>query len=54
VWKVAEGRVQRAAIEAGEVENGRVLIRSGLQGGDRVVLGPVADLREGQLVEVLP
>jgi len=53
VWVVREGRVARVAIQAGPVSGGRREVRSGLTGGERVVLDPPQGLSEGARVNVL-
>jgi len=53
VWVVREGIVSRVVIEAGPVSGGRREVRSGLSGGETVVLSPPADLREGAHVDVV-
>jgi multidrug efflux pump subunit AcrA (membrane-fusion protein) len=46
VWTVVEDRVSRVTIEADEAKDGRVLVRRGLKGGERVVIDPPANLRD--------
>jgi membrane fusion protein, multidrug efflux system len=54
VWVVGpEGRVQRTGVTLGEVQAGQVLVRSGLQGGERIVTAGVSALREGMKVRPL-
>jgi RND family efflux transporter MFP subunit len=52
VWKVVDERVQRVTIEAEEAKNGRVLVRRGLKGGERLVIEPPANLRDEMRVRV--
>ncbi|MGE0553056.1 MAG: efflux RND transporter periplasmic adaptor subunit [Gemmatimonadales bacterium] len=53
VWVVREGVLSRVTIDAGPVSGGRREVRSGLSGGETVVLDPSADLREGAHVDVV-
>lgn len=53
VWLVREGRVYRVQVEAGPVSGGRREIRSGLSGGERVVIGPARELEDGGKVNVV-
>ncbi|MBM4188884.1 MAG: efflux RND transporter periplasmic adaptor subunit [Gemmatimonadetes bacterium] len=53
VWVIRDGRVARQAIEAGPVSGGRREVRSGLTGGETVVLDPPANLAEGAAVNVV-
>ncbi len=52
VWVVRDGRVTRVAIEAGPVSGGRREVRSGLTGGESIVLDPPAQLEDGERVNV--
>lgn len=54
VWVVADGRVERRRIDAGPVAGGQREVRSGLQGGEQVVLQPPPGLQEGERVRVAP
>lgn len=54
VWKVVNERVERAAIEAGDIQSNRVVIEKGLKGGETVVLDPAANLEEGMRVRIKP
>jgi hypothetical protein len=54
VWQAADEHVTRVAVEAGEVLEGRTLIRSGLKGGERLVIDPPPDLKDGQRVRIMP
>jgi multidrug efflux pump subunit AcrA (membrane-fusion protein) len=54
VWKVVDERVTRAPIEPGDLQEGRVLIRSGLKGGERIVIDPPENLRDDLRVRLLP
>ncbi len=53
VWVVRNGAVSRAQIEAGPVSAGRREVRSGLSGGERIVLDPPPQLRDGERVNVV-
>ncbi len=53
VWIVRDGAVSRTAIEAGPVSAGRREVRSGLSGGERIVLDPPAQLENGDRVNVV-
>jgi HlyD family secretion protein len=50
VWVVREGRLHRQAVDAGARADDRVLIRSGLLGGEAVVVTESPDLRDGRNV----
>jgi RND family efflux transporter MFP subunit len=52
VWKVVDDRVQRVAIETDEPKDGRVIVRRGLKGGERLVIEPPANLQDGARVKV--
>ncbi len=53
VWVVRDGLVARVAIDAGPVSGGRREVRSGLSGGESVVLDPPAQLEDGERVNVI-
>ncbi len=53
VWVVREGRVFRTAVTAGPVSGGRREIRSGLSGGEQVVVAGPAVLEDGASVRVV-
>ncbi len=53
VWILRDGAVSRTAIEAGPVSAGRREVRSGLSGGERIVLDPPAQLENGDRVNVV-
>jgi len=53
VWVVRDGRIARVAIEAGPVSGGRREVRSGLSGGESIVLDPPAQLEDGERVNVI-
>ncbi len=53
VWVVRQGRVNRVSIEAGPVSGGRREVRSGLSGGESVVVGPATGLEDGDKVNVV-
>ena len=50
VLVVEKGRVRSVAIETGITDGGEVEVRSGLRGGETVVLSPAADLGDGARV----
>jgi len=52
VWVVENGRVVSRPVDAGSEHGGTVEIRSGLSGGESVVLRPPAGLRDGARVRV--
>jgi RND family efflux transporter MFP subunit len=53
VWVVRDGRVFRTPVEAGPVSGGRRTVRSGLTGGERVVMMSVGALEDGASVAVV-
>jgi RND family efflux transporter MFP subunit len=53
VWVVREGRVFRTPVAAGPVSGGRREIRSGLDGGEQVVIAGPAILEDGAAVRVV-
>jgi len=53
VWVVRDGRVSRVEIEAGPVSGGRREVRSGLSGGETIVVGPATGLQDGGRVNVV-
>ena len=53
VWVVREGRVYRIAVEAGPVSGGRREIRSGLSGGEQVVVDGPEFFEDGAAVRVV-
>ena len=53
VWVVRDGRVSRTPIEAGPVTGDRREVRSGLSGGESIVLDPPAQLEDGERVNVV-
>lgn len=53
VWVVRDGRVNRVTIEAGPVSGGRREVRSGLSGGESVVMGQATGLKDGDKVNVV-
>jgi RND family efflux transporter MFP subunit len=50
VWIVTDGVVSRREIDAGPVSGGEREVRSGLRGGETLVVDPPADLVEGARV----
>jgi hypothetical protein len=54
-WIVTEGRLRRQAVRgAGDAGGGRVVVASGLSGGEALVVGDAGDLREGLAVRKAP
>jgi RND family efflux transporter MFP subunit len=53
VWVVREGRAYTSSVEAGPVSGGRREIRSGLMGGEQVVMTGFDDLEDGDAVQVV-
>jgi multidrug efflux pump subunit AcrA (membrane-fusion protein) len=53
VWVVREGQLRRQPVEAGPRSDDRVLIRSGLLGGEAVVVTDSPELRDGRSVHVM-
>lgn len=51
VWQVVDDRLKRRAVETGDTQDGRTLIRSGAAAGERIVLDPREGLSEGMLVK---
>jgi RND family efflux transporter MFP subunit len=51
-WVVTGGRLRRQALRTGEEMGDRVVIAEGLLGGEALVIGDVADLREGRSAEI--
>ena len=54
VWIVRDGIVSVTTVDAGPVSGGRREIRSGLSGGEQVVLDPPDNLADGARVNVVP
>ncbi|MFI5371295.1 MAG: efflux RND transporter periplasmic adaptor subunit [Candidatus Eisenbacteria bacterium] len=52
VWTVEHGTVKSQAVELGAERGDRVEVRSGLTGGESVVLDPPATLRDGTKVRI--
>ena len=52
VWVVTDGRVRRQPVELGGSSGDRVVVARGLAGGEALVLGEAADLREGERAEI--
>lgn len=52
VWVVRGGRLERRVVEAGPVSGGRREIRSGLRGGERLLVGGLDEPTAGQRVTV--
>ena len=53
VWVVRDGIATRTVIEAGPVSGGRREVRSGLGGGETLILEPPQDLNDGARVHVV-
>ena len=53
VWLVRDGRAYTASVEAGPVSGGRREIRSGLTGGEQVIMTGFEDLQDGDAVQVV-
>jgi RND family efflux transporter MFP subunit len=53
VYIVLDGRAQRRVVDGGPVSGGEREIRSGLSGGERLVLDPPAELDDGAPVRVV-
>jgi RND family efflux transporter MFP subunit len=54
VWLVDdEDRLRRTEVKVADANDGRSEILGGLEGGERIVLSPAAELRDRQLVEVV-
>jgi HlyD family secretion protein len=54
VWVVRDGAVTKATIEAGPVSGGRREVRSGLSGGESIVINPPSGMANGDRVNVTP
>lgn len=54
VWLVQDGRLARRAVDAGPVSGGMREVRSGLAGGEILLLSGVAEPRAGLRVQVAP
>jgi len=52
VWVIEDGKVKSLAVELGETREDQIEIRSGLSGGESVVLKPPAGLKDGARVRV--
>ncbi|MCF7765318.1 MAG: efflux RND transporter periplasmic adaptor subunit [Verrucomicrobia bacterium] len=50
VWVVRNGRAERRAVKVSESNAGEVEVLAGLAGGERVVLNPPAELKDGDAV----
>jgi HlyD family secretion protein len=53
VWVVEGGRARRVSVEAEPAVGDRVVVRAGLTGGERVIVGTPPE-RDGQRVEAIP
>lgn len=54
VWIVVDAALRRSNVELGLARGDRTEIRTGLAGGEEVVLNPTANLKSGQKVKVRP
>ncbi len=54
VWIVRDGRLQRRDVDAGPVSGNFREIRSGLAGGEQLLVGGIGTPKEGQRVKVGP
>jgi len=54
VWIVRDGRLQKRDVDAGPVSGNLREIRSGLSGGEQLLVAGVETPREGQRVKVGP
>jgi cobalt-zinc-cadmium efflux system membrane fusion protein len=52
VWLVKNGRLERREVDAGPVSAGMREVRSGLAGGESLLLSGVAEPKEGMKVKV--
>jgi HlyD family secretion protein len=52
VFRVEDGRVRKVPVELGEQRGEKVVVLSGLDGGETVVRGDLARLRDGQRVRI--
>jgi len=51
VFVVENGRVEERLVRTGRADADTVVIQSGLRAGERVVVRPAANLRDGQRVQ---
>ena len=51
VFVVRDGRLEERLVQTGPAADGFVPIRAGLQSGERIVLAPTPDLRDGLAVQ---
>lgn len=54
VFVVSEGKALLRIVKTGGRANGHVQVIAGLDGGERVIVSPAPDLRDGQAVSVAP
>jgi len=52
VWELKDGRAVQRAVEVGVTRGDRVEIRSGLEGGEQLIVAPPAGLKDGAKVRV--
>ena len=52
VWLVEDGKVRKVTVDVGSETNGQSEVRSGLSGGESLVLSPPAALRDGAQVKI--
>jgi multidrug efflux pump subunit AcrA (membrane-fusion protein) len=53
VWVIESGRVSSRVVDLGPPREDQVEVRSGLEGGESVVLNPPAGLKNGARVRVV-
>lgn len=54
VFVISGGKANLRLVKTGERAEGKAVVLSGLDAGEKLVAAPTATLRDGQLVEVLP
>jgi HlyD family secretion protein len=52
-WIVNQGVAERRAVATGNDQDDDVLVTAGLEGGERVILNPPAELADGMAVKSL-
>src|SRR5262249_3422782 len=50
VWELKDGRAVQRAVEVGVTRGDRIEIRSGLEGGEQLIVAPPAGLKDGAKV----
>jgi len=53
-WVLTDGRLRRQALKTGQEMGDRVVIAEGLLGGEALVIGDYAELREGRAAVPAP